>query len=378
MVGPATDRRSQVVPAAAPAKVDKKKEAKKVDSSSSSSSSSSSDSSSSDEKPKQPVAAAAAAAKKAESSSSDSSSSDSSSSSSSSEEPKKRKPEDNEQQNQTAEKKAKSSGENASVMVRNMPFSMTEEHLQELFSAHGEINRVKIPLGPDGRPRGFAFVDFTDGAAATASLALDQSEYDGRTLTVQMATPREPRQQQQDRNGGGGGGAGGSRQWQARNQNLAGQTPLLFFGGLSYNSTEDSIRQAVGGDEVVRVRIATDRETGKARGFGYVQFSSPEVAQRVFEQGGLNIDGRDVNIDYAEDRPSGGGGGGGGDRGGGGGFGGGRGGGGRGGGGRGFGGGGRGGGGFGGGRGGGGRGGGRGGGGRGNFGGQAKRTTFDD
>ena len=70
----------------------------------------------------------------------------------------------------------------------------------------------------------------------------------GRAITVQEATPREPRQQQQDR------GGGQNKQWQARNQHLAGQTPLLFFGGLSYNSTEDSIKEAVGYDSVVRVR----------------------------------------------------------------------------------------------------------------------------
>jgi len=77
---------------------------------------------------------------------------------------------------------------------------------------------------------------------------------------------------------------------------------------LNYNSSDESIRNALGEDEVTNVRIATDRETGKARGFGYVQFASAEIAQRVFERGKLNIDGRDVNIDYAEDRPSGGGG----------------------------------------------------------------------
>jgi hypothetical protein len=57
----------------------------------------------------------------------------------------------------------------------------------------------------------------------------------------------QPRQQQQDR------GGGQNKQWQARNQNLAGKTPLLFFGGLSYNSTEDSIKEAVGYDDVVKV-----------------------------------------------------------------------------------------------------------------------------
>jgi RNA recognition motif-containing protein len=132
-------------------------------------------------------------------------------------------------------------------MVRNMPFSVTEDQLHETFAKFGEVLRVKVPLGQDGRPRGFGFVDFADASAAEAALSLDQSDFDGRSITVQMATPREPRQQQQDR------GGGQNKQWQARNQHLAGQTPLLFFGGLSYNATEESIKEAVGYDDVARV-----------------------------------------------------------------------------------------------------------------------------
>ena len=70
----------------------------------------------------------------------------------------------------------------------------------------------------------------------------------------------------------------------------------------------------LGYDNIEQVRIATDRDTGRPRGFAYVKFSSNEEAQKIFSSGGLEIDGRSINIDYAEDRPQGGGGGGGGDR----------------------------------------------------------------
>jgi RNA recognition motif-containing protein len=76
-------------------------------------------------------------------------------------------------------------------MIRNMPFSVTEDQLHETFSKFGEVLRVKVPFGPDGRPRGFGFVDFSDASAAEAALSLDQSDLDGRAITVQMAAPRE-------------------------------------------------------------------------------------------------------------------------------------------------------------------------------------------
>ncbi|AKF02869.1 RNA recognition motif domain-containing protein [Sandaracinus amylolyticus] len=131
----------------------------------------------------------------------------------------------------------------------------------------------------------------------------------------------------------------------------------LYVGNLAFHTTEDSLRDAfaqVG--EVTDVHLVLDRITGNSRGFAFVTMGTPEGARAAIEQlNGMNLDGRSLRVDEAQERaPRAGGGGGGG-------FGGGGGGGGRGG--FGGGGGGRGGGGGGGGWGGGGGGGGRGGGG---------------
>jgi cold-inducible RNA-binding protein len=96
----------------------------------------------------------------------------------------------------------------------------------------------------------------------------------------------------------------------------------IFVGNLSFGATEDSIRsmfEAYGAVE--RVSIVTDRETGQARGFGFVEMSSNAEADRAIA--GLNgkeLDGRALNINEARPKTerSGGGGGGGGRRGGGG------------------------------------------------------------
>jgi RNA recognition motif-containing protein len=112
----------------------------------------------------------------------------------------------------------------------------------------------------------------------------------------------------------------------------------LYVGNLSYDSTEDSIRQAFSQDgrTVTDVFIMTDRDTGRPRGFGFVEMASDAEAQAAIEaMDGADLDGRSLRVNEARERPSGGGGGGGGGGGyGGGGRGGGGGGGGRGGGGR--------------------------------------------
>ncbi len=138
----------------------------------------------------------------------------------------------------------------------------------------------------------------------------------------------------------------------------------LYVGNLSYNVTEPELREAFGegGRNVVEVKIVMDRESGRPRGFAFVEMGSADDAAAVIESlNGRSIQGRPINVSEARERtPRSGGGGGGYGGGGGGGYGGGGG----GGGGYGGGGGGYGGGGGGGGRGGGGRGG-EGGGGRG-------------
>ena len=88
----------------------------------------------------------------------------------------------------------------------------------------------------------------------------------------------------------------------------------LYVGGLSWNTDNDGLRQAFErfGD-VEDVRVVTDRETGRSRGFGFVTFSSNEAAQAaISEMDGTSLDGRNIKVNEAEDRPRGGGGGGGG------------------------------------------------------------------
>lgn len=85
------------------------------------------------------------------------------------------------------------------LYVGNMAFSTTEEQLREAFSQFGTVTKVQVIMDREtGRPRGFAFVEMSDGGDA-AIQAMNGAQLDGRTLTVNEAKPRE---------GGGGGGGG--------------------------------------------------------------------------------------------------------------------------------------------------------------------------
>ena len=91
------------------------------------------------------------------------------------------------------------------LFVGNLSFNTTQEQLQDLFAAHGNVIEVDVIMDKfSGRPRGFGFVTMESKEAADAAVqALNGKEIDGRALTVNEAKPRE------NRNGGGGGGRGG-------------------------------------------------------------------------------------------------------------------------------------------------------------------------
>lgn len=96
----------------------------------------------------------------------------------------------------------------------------------------------------------------------------------------------------------------------------------IFVGNLSFNTVEDELRQLFQTyGQVDRVSILTDRETGRSRGFAFVEMANAEEGEKAIAAlNGTDVGGRTVNVNEARpktDRPGGGGGGGGrgGDRG---------------------------------------------------------------
>jgi RNA recognition motif-containing protein len=100
----------------------------------------------------------------------------------------------------------------------------------------------------------------------------------------------------------------------------------LYVGNLSYNVTEPELRDAFAeeGRNVVEVKIVMDRDTGRPRGFAFVEMGSDqEAAAAISSLTGRDIQGRAINVSEARERaPRSGGGGGYGGGGGGGGYGG--------------------------------------------------------
>ncbi len=88
----------------------------------------------------------------------------------------------------------------------------------------------------------------------------------------------------------------------------------IYVGNLSWDTTEETLRKAFEGDNrsVKEVTIMADRETGRPRGFAFVEMNSDQDAQAAInELDDTEIDGRNIKVNEAKERqPRGGGGGG--------------------------------------------------------------------
>lgn len=205
-------------------------------------------------------------------------------------------------------KKAKTTGESGgadgeeskTLFVGQLSWNVDNDWLSSEFADAGDVISARVQMDrQSGRSRGFGYVEFATAAAAHSALEKFQGkEIDGRAIKLDLSTPRQANPTARAKQFGDVPSAPSS---------------TLFVGNISWNTTEDQLWEHFGqyGD-VSSVRIPTDRESGKPKGFGYVEYSDIENAKKGYDgASGSEIDGRFIRLDYSQPRDSSGGGGGG-------------------------------------------------------------------
>ncbi len=90
------------------------------------------------------------------------------------------------------------------LYIGNLPYTMTDNDLAQLFSGAGEVKSAEVVRDREtGQSKGFGFVEMKDAAGAEKALQMNGSSFQNRQIRVDSARPREPRE--------GGGGFGGER-----------------------------------------------------------------------------------------------------------------------------------------------------------------------
>lgn len=180
------------------------------------------------------------------------------------------------------------------LFVKNLAETVTQDTLRDFFT---ESVEVRLPSRPDGGNKGFAYVVFSDEATVEQMLNDHQGEdLEGSSLYLDYAGSRgnKSKSARSDYSGGRRSGGGSGE-----------KTKVLFVKNLSYNATEEDLLDAFEGCESARLIRFPD--TGKPRGFGFVEYASQTDATNALkDKQGFDIDGREIYIDYASDRQGGG------------------------------------------------------------------------
>lgn len=99
------------------------------------------------------------------------------------------------------------------IYVSNLNFSTTSESLQELFAAYGEVESARIITDREtGRSRGFGFVEIpNDEEGQKAISELNETDFEGKTISVNVARPKTEGGSRGGYNNRGGNGGGYNR-----------------------------------------------------------------------------------------------------------------------------------------------------------------------
>ncbi|KAL0476136.1 hypothetical protein QR685DRAFT_514588 [Neurospora intermedia] len=186
------------------------------------------------------------------------------------------------------------------VWIGNLRFTVTKSELKQwLVDNSGgsitpeSITRVHMPTAKaqPGQPkkekpenRGFAYVDFDSLATKVAAIALSETEWYKRKLLIKDATsfegrPEKKKEDDEDAKGGAAAGVGGKKDEALVGGKFAGSTKI-FVGNLSFDTTEDDLRNHFDKCGAIRwVKVATFEDSGKCKGYGWVNFEEGEAAQ---------------------------------------------------------------------------------------------------
>ncbi|KAG0300649.1 hypothetical protein BGZ98_009019 [Dissophora globulifera] len=180
------------------------------------------------------------------------------------------------------------------IWIGNLSFLTTEKALRHFFRNVGaDITRVNMPTGSGYNKKGnkgFAYVDFASSEAQANAIKLSESELDGRKTLIKSSKSFEGRPALSK----------AAVQEKSLKQKHA-VSATLFVGNLSFQTTREGLQKLFEDcGEIRKVRLATFEDSGKCKGFGYIDYMAPESATAALTNPQKHfLDGRKLNIEYA-------------------------------------------------------------------------------
>ncbi|KAA8904440.1 hypothetical protein TRICI_005490 [Trichomonascus ciferrii] len=190
----------------------------------------------------------------------------------------------------TAEPSKESKRSDYCAWIGNLSFETTKDEIKRFLVAKSDaitedsITRINLPKGNrPGQCKGFAYVDFKTQEQLDACIGLSESNLSGRNLLIKNGKSFEGRPDKSQTNP---------------------PSRILFVGNLSFDTTEENLEyhfQHCG--EIVKIRMATFEDSGKCKGFAFIDFLHTDSATKALKDKRCKkLFGRPLRMEYGEDR----------------------------------------------------------------------------
>ncbi|KAG0168583.1 hypothetical protein DFQ28_004709 [Apophysomyces sp. BC1034] len=178
------------------------------------------------------------------------------------------------------------------IWVGNLAFSTKSEGVRKFFKDCGGITRIKCPDGdaPNKNNKGFAHVYFDSAEAMEKAIAKSEQKLDGRALLIKNANNFERKD-----------GAPAPTKETIKQKNPP--CPTVFLGNLSFDATREKIQEHFAWCGTIRkVRLATFEDSGKCKGFAYIDFETVESATKAVRAPDRAVmDNRKLRVEFGSE-----------------------------------------------------------------------------
>lgn len=167
------------------------------------------------------------------------------------------------------------------VWVGNMPFTATKEDVRKFFLdgctfSEATITRIHLPMGPSRgftpQNKGFAYVDFANKKAMEEAIGLSEKFIAGRRVLIKGSSNFEGRPTEHQQ-------AGGAAKAGAASASAHPPSRRIFVGNLGFDATKEAVEEHFSPcGSITNVHLATFEDSGKCKGYGWVEFETIEAA----------------------------------------------------------------------------------------------------
>ncbi|CAK0785027.1 hypothetical protein CVIRNUC_008232 [Coccomyxa viridis] len=182
------------------------------------------------------------------------------------------------------------------VFVGGMPFSYEEDDVWDYWGYCGDIESLDLMRFPDtGRFKGICFITFKTEEGYAAALECNEMMLDQTQLKVEPCISAGPKAKKK----GAGQAAANGGQHRETAPKVEGYN-VAYIGNIAFEAGEDDLRGLMSDCTITKVRLHTDRASGRFKGYAHVHFADEESLDRAMGYDGSSLKGRNLKIGYAQ------------------------------------------------------------------------------